>query len=200
MEGMDASGVGCGCLVHGRLCGVFRCVERRRCRKRTRNAYRADFREATLDEDQALSQLKSSTTSADWHTIAEAKGVLFWMLYGKSMGDDAFYAVCASSMKKTPGRRFMRRISSHPGSCAAGTRSEMAEWDRVCRMRREGPVYMASAIRPRSARRFWCTERSRKPGQSVRGGAVAEITAESIRKRGKDLQGFRSYRRGSARS
>src|SRR6202020_1475423 len=33
--------------------------------------YRAQFRAAALENDQPLSQLKSSTTSAAWHTIAE---------------------------------------------------------------------------------------------------------------------------------
>src|SRR5580698_378119 len=56
------------------------------------DVYRAEFRSATLDHDQPLSTLASSTTSSNWHTIAEAKGVLLLDALRRSMGDDAFYA------------------------------------------------------------------------------------------------------------
>lgn len=53
---------------------------------------RAQFRSASLGQDQPLAQLHSSTTSAAWHTIAETKGALLLDALRNSMHDDAFYA------------------------------------------------------------------------------------------------------------
>ncbi|HVP00657.1 MAG TPA: C45 family autoproteolytic acyltransferase/hydrolase [Bryobacteraceae bacterium] len=56
-------------------------------------AFRAQYREAALEGEQPLSKLSSSTTSANWHTLAEAKGVLLLDALRRAMGDDAFYAL-----------------------------------------------------------------------------------------------------------
>ena len=73
------------------------------------NAYRADFREATLDHDLPLSQLKSSTASAEWHTIAELQGAaVLRSRCSTSMGDDAFYARMRDFFDKNTGKNHPR--------------------------------------------------------------------------------------------
>jgi len=56
-------------------------------------AFRAQYRGAVLDGEQTLAKLVSSTTSSNWHTLAEAKGVLLLDALRHAIGDDAFYAL-----------------------------------------------------------------------------------------------------------
>ncbi len=113
------------------------------------NAYRADFREATLDHDTPLGQIKSSTTSANWHTIAQSKGVLFLDALRRSMGDDAFYALMRDFFNKNTGKAvhaadFVAAVGSAQQALAAKWLNETGLAGAP-----EGPIYMASAIRPR---------------------------------------------------
>ncbi len=111
------------------------------------NAYRADFRAATLDGDQPLSKLASSTTSSAWHTIAESKGVLLLDALRRAMGDDAFYAKMRDFFEKNTTK------TVHASDFVAGLPQQplIAKWLNETGLpdTPEGPVYMAGAIRPR---------------------------------------------------
>ncbi len=56
------------------------------------NQFRAQYRAAAMEHEQPLNQLLFTTTSANWHTLAEAKGALLLDALRHEMGDDAFYA------------------------------------------------------------------------------------------------------------
>ena len=113
------------------------------------NAYQADYRAAAIGGDTPLADLKSSTTSSNWHTIAEAKGVLLLDALRKSMGDDAFYAFmrgffAQNATKTVHGSDFVAAA----GAAQAGL---FAKWLHGTGLpdTPEGPVYIASAIRGR---------------------------------------------------
>ena len=57
----------------------------------------------------SFENLKSSTTSSDWHTLAESKGVLLLDALRREMGDDAFYAMMSDFFDK-----------QHDEGCARG--------------------------------------------------------------------------------
>jgi len=113
------------------------------------DVYRADFRSATLDHDQPLSTLASSTTSSNWHTIAEAKGVLLLDALRRSMGDEAFYA----RMRDYFDKNTTKTVHAADFIAAVGAPQQplIAKWLNETGLpdTPEGVVYTAGAIRPR---------------------------------------------------
>jgi Phospholipase B len=111
--------------------------------------YRADFRRATLAHDTPLASLASSTTSSEWHTIAESKGVLLLDALRKSMGDDAFYALMRDFFDK----HTTQKVHAADFIAAAGASEEplFTKWLHTTGLpdAPDGAVYIASAIRAR---------------------------------------------------
>ena len=162
-------------------------------------AFRAQYRAAALDGEQPLSKIAASTTSSNWHTLAEAKGVLLLDALRRSMGDDAFYALMKDFFdKNTTKTVHASDFVASCGSGAAGSVREMAEWDGACRITGDGPMYSAERSAPKAQfhdHRLRHADRGR--GESLRGGAVAEAVSRSVRKRGSHSQGFRGDRAGT---
>jgi hypothetical protein len=113
------------------------------------DAYRAEFRAATLDHDQALRSLASSTTSWNWHTIAESKGVLLLDALRRSMGDDAFYARMRDFFDKNTTKTV--HASDFVAALGADQQALIAKWVNETGLpdSADGPLYTANAIRPR---------------------------------------------------
>jgi hypothetical protein len=113
------------------------------------DVYRAGFRLATLDRDQPLASLASSTTSSNWHTIAESKGVLFLDALRRSMGDDAFYGLMRAYFEKNTTKTV--HAADFVASVGAPQQPLIAKWLNETGLpdTPTGALYTASAIRPR---------------------------------------------------
>ena len=169
--------------------------------ERELDQYRADFRAATVDHDTPLAQIKSSTTSANWHTIAQSKGVLLVDALRRSMGDDAFYGLM---------RDFLQQEYGESGACggfrrgtqrrAADSGGEMAEWNRAAGRAGGSGLYGECDSASAGVGDFGLWDAGRSGRQSVCGRAVAEAAAESVRTLRADLQGFRGFGGRPARS
>ena len=128
-------------------------------------AFRAQYRAAALDGDQALMKISQSTMSSNWHTLAEAKGVLLLDALRRAMGDDAFYpfagafAAGADEVPWKP-RCLFRRQDGRKESLFAKWLNETG-----LRSMPRGPLYSAGDLRrklrgPRSS----FTARQREAG------------------------------------
>ncbi len=108
---------------------------------------RAQFRAAALENDQPLSHLKSSTTSAAWHTIAESKGVLVLDALRREMGEDAFYAL----MRDFFDHNTTKSVHASDFMTAAGSAHQalFAKWLDSTGLpeHADGPLYVGAAWR-----------------------------------------------------
>lgn len=113
------------------------------------DAYRAEYRAAALEGDQPLSRITQSTMSSNWHTLAEAKGVLLLDALRRSMGDDAFYALMRDFFDKNT----TKTVHSADFMAAAGSGQQalFAKWLNETGLpdHAEGPLYSASDLRRR---------------------------------------------------
>ena len=116
-------------------------------------SFRAEYREAALDGETALSKIASSTTSSTWHTLAGAKGVLLLDALRRSMGDDAFYAL----MKDFFDKNTTKTVHAADFVAAAGPAQKdlFAKWLNETGLpdHSEGPLYTASDLRRRTRAR-----------------------------------------------
>jgi phospholipase B-like protein len=112
-------------------------------------AFRAQYRAAALDGEQPLSKTAFSTMSANWHTLAEAKGVLLLDALRHSMGDDAFYAL----MKDFFDQNTTKTIHAADFMAAAGPAQQelFGKWLNGTGLpdTGDGPMYSASDLRRR---------------------------------------------------
>lgn len=112
-------------------------------------AYRAEYRAAALEGEQPLSKITQSTMSSNWHTLAEAKGVLLIDALRHSMGDDAFYAL----MKDFFDKNTTKTVHAADFTAAAGSGQQplFAKWLNETGLpdHAEGPLYSASDLRRR---------------------------------------------------
>ena len=99
MEGLDPSRTRFGYVADRGLGGVLRSAECEDLDKRL-EYYRAYTGRAALEADQPLSNSPHPSQSANWHTLAEAKGVLLLDALRREMGDDAFYALMSDFFEK----------------------------------------------------------------------------------------------------
>lgn len=115
------------------------------------DALRAQYRLAALDQDPPLSQLRSSTTSATWHTIAETKGALLLDALRLQMGDDAFYAF----MRAFYAQNTTKSVHTADFISAAGAahRPFFDKWLNAMGLpdSPQGATYLAGSIRSRLA-------------------------------------------------
>ncbi|HUA85355.1 MAG TPA: C45 family autoproteolytic acyltransferase/hydrolase [Bryobacteraceae bacterium] len=111
------------------------------------DAYAAQYRAAALPGDVPLSQLKSSTLSSKWHTIAEAKGVLLLDALRREMGDGAFLAL----MREYFSQNTTHSVHAADFVAAAGADRQafFAKWLNGTGLPgvADGPIYTANALR-----------------------------------------------------
>jgi hypothetical protein len=110
-------------------------------------AYRAQYRAAALDGEQPLSKIAQSTMSANWHTLAEAKGVLLLDALRRSIGDDAFYKLMKDFFDKNTTKTV--RGSDFVAAAGAGQQALFAKWLNETGLpdHAEGPLYSAGDLR-----------------------------------------------------
>jgi hypothetical protein len=110
-------------------------------------AFRAEYRAAALDGEQPLSKIAQSTMSANWHTLAEAKGVLLLDVLRRSMGDDAFYALMKDYFDKNTTKTV--HASDFVAAAGAGQQALFAKWLNETGLpdHAEGPLYSAGDLR-----------------------------------------------------
>ena len=113
------------------------------------DAFRAQYRAAALDGEQPISKIAFSTMSANWHTLAEAKGVLLLDALRRSMGDDAFYAL----MKEYFDKNTTKTVHASDFMAAAGHQELFAKWLNETGLpdTADGPLYSASDLRRKLA-------------------------------------------------
>jgi hypothetical protein len=112
-------------------------------------AFRAQYRAAALDGEQPLSKIAASTTSSNWHTLAEAKGVLLLDALRRSMGDDAFYALMKDFFNKNTTKTV--HASDFIASAGAAHQALFAKWLNGTGLpdTADGPMYSAGDLRRR---------------------------------------------------
>jgi hypothetical protein len=112
-------------------------------------AYRARYRAAALEGEQVLSKIASSTMSANWHTLAEAKGVLLLDALKKSMGDDKFFALMKDFFEKNTTKTV--RTADFVAAAGADQQSLLAKWLNGTGLPNtaDGPMYIAGDLRGR---------------------------------------------------
>jgi len=112
-------------------------------------AFRAQYRAAALDGEQPLSKIAASTISSNWHTLAEAKGVLLLDALRRAMGDDAFYAL----MKDFFDKNTTKTVHASDFIAAAGPAQQalFAKWLNGTGLpdTGDGPMYSAGDLRRR---------------------------------------------------
>jgi len=112
-------------------------------------SFRAQYRAAALDGEQPLSKIAASTMSSNWHTLAEAKGVLLLDALRRSMGDEAFYAL----MKDFFDKNTTTAVHAADFVAAAGPaqQSLFTKWLDGTGLpdTADGPMYSASDLRRR---------------------------------------------------
>lgn len=108
-------------------------------------AFRAQYRAAALEGEQPISKIAFSTMSSNWHTLAEAKGVLLLDALRRSMGDDAFYAL----MKDFFDKNTTKTVHASDFVAAAGHQELFAKWLNETGLpdKADGPLYTASDLR-----------------------------------------------------
>lgn len=114
-------------------------------------AFRAQYREAALEGEQPLSKLSSSTTSSNWHTLAEAKGVLTLDALRRAMGDDAFYALMKDFFDKNTTKTV--HASDFVAGAGAAQQPLFAKWLDGTGLPEasEGAIYVAGDLRRKLA-------------------------------------------------
>jgi Phospholipase B/Carbohydrate binding domain len=112
-------------------------------------AFRAQYRAAALEGEQPLSKIAASTTSSNWHTLAEAKGVLLLDALRRSMGDDAFYALMKDFFDKNTTKTV--HASDFIASAGPAQQGLFAKWLNGTGLpdTAEGPMYSAGDLRRR---------------------------------------------------
>jgi hypothetical protein len=110
------------------------------------DAFRAQYRAAALEGEQPLSKLTSSLTSSNWHTLAEAKGVLLLDALRHSMGDDAFYKLMANFFDQNTTKTV--HAADFVAAAGAGQKGLFAKWLNETGLpdHAEGPMYSASDL------------------------------------------------------
>lgn len=112
-------------------------------------AFRAQYRAAALEDEQPLSKITQSTMSSNWHTLAEAKGVLLLDALRRSMGDGAFYALMKDFFEKNT----TKTVRAEDFMAAAGPAQQglFAKWLNGTGLpdTGDGPLYSASDLRRR---------------------------------------------------
>jgi hypothetical protein len=112
-------------------------------------AFRAQYRAAALEGELPLSKIAASTTSSNWHTLAEAKGVLLLDALRRSMGDEAFYAL----MKDFFDKNTTKTVHASDFMAAAGSAQQelFGKWLNGTGLpdTADGPMYTASDLRRR---------------------------------------------------
>jgi hypothetical protein len=114
-------------------------------------SFRAQYRAAALEGEQPLSKIAASTTSSNWHTLAEAKGVLLLDTLRRSMGDQAFYSL----MKDFFDKNTTKTVHASDFVAAAGPAQQalFAKWLNETGLpdHAEGPMYSAGDLGRRLA-------------------------------------------------
>ena len=109
--------------------------------------FRASYRAAALEGEVPLSRLVSTTTSSNWHTLAEAKGVLLLDALRRQMGDSAFYSLMRDFFDKNT----TKTVHSADFIAAAGPAQQtlFAKWLDGTGLpdTPAGPTYLASSLR-----------------------------------------------------
>ncbi len=113
------------------------------------DAFRAQYRAAALDGEQTLSKITQSTMSSNWHTLAEAKGVLLLDALRRSMGDDAFYALMKDFFDKNTTKTV--RAADFMAAAGAGQQALFTKWLNETGLpdHSDGPLYSAGDLRRR---------------------------------------------------
>jgi hypothetical protein len=110
------------------------------------DAFRAQYRAAALEGEQPLSKIVASTTSSNWHTLAEAKGVLLLDALRLSMGDDAFYALMKDFFDKNTTKT--AHAADFMAAAGSGQKALFAKWLNETGLpdHGDGPLYSASDL------------------------------------------------------
>lgn len=110
-------------------------------------AFRAQYRAAALDGEHPLSKISQSTMSSNWHTLAEAKGVLLLDALRRAMGDDAFYALMKDFFDKNTTKTV--HASDFVAAAGAGQQALFAKWLNETGLpeHSDGPMYTAGDLR-----------------------------------------------------
>jgi hypothetical protein len=110
-------------------------------------AFRAQYRAAALDGEQPLLKLTQSTMSSNWHTLAEAKGVLLLDALRRAMGDDAFYALMKDFFDKNTTKTV--HASDFVAAAGAGQQALFTKWLNETGLpdHADGPLYSAGDLR-----------------------------------------------------
>jgi hypothetical protein len=113
------------------------------------DAFRAQYRAAALDGEQTLSKITQSTMSSNWHTLAEAKGVLLLDALRRSMGDDAFFALMKDFFDKNTTKTV--HAADFMAAAGAGQQALFTKWLNETGLpdHSDGPLYSASDLRRR---------------------------------------------------
>jgi len=113
------------------------------------NQNRARYRAVALAHEQPLGRVTSSTKSADWYTLAEAKGALLFDALRREMGDDAFYSLMRNFFDKNT----TKTVHASDFLAAAARPAFFAKWLDGIGLpdTPEGPAYMANMFRQRLA-------------------------------------------------
>jgi hypothetical protein len=113
------------------------------------DAFRAQYRAAALEGEQSLLKIAASTTSSNWHSLAEAKGVLLLDALRRAMGDDAFYPL----MKDFFDKNTTKAVHAADFEAAAGPAQQalFAKWLNGTGLpdTADGPLYTAGDLRAR---------------------------------------------------
>ncbi len=112
-------------------------------------SFRAEYRAAALEGEQPLSKIAQTTMSSNWHTLAEAKGVLLLDTLRLAMGDDAFYALMKDFFDKNTTRTV--RAADFTAAAGAGQQALFAKWLNETGLpdHADGPLYRAGDLRRR---------------------------------------------------
>jgi len=112
-------------------------------------SFRAQYRAAALEGEQPLSKTAASTMSSNWHTLAEAKGVLLLDALRRSMGDAAFYSLMKDFFEKNT----TKTVHAADFISAAGPAQKelFAKWLNGTGLpdTGDGPLYTAGDLRRR---------------------------------------------------
>jgi hypothetical protein len=113
------------------------------------NQNRARYRSVALAHEQPLGRVTSSTKSADWYTLAEAKGALLFDALRREMGDDAFYSLMRNFFDKNT----TKTVHASDFLAAAARPAFFAKWLDGIGLpdTPDGPSYMANMFRRRLA-------------------------------------------------
>jgi hypothetical protein len=117
------------------------------------DAYRAEYRSATLDRDVPLTALKSDPASREWASVASHKGALVFDELRKKMGDDKFFEFMtewysSNTTKTVTTASFIEAADRANGKSLKGFFKTWLDGTGLPDAP-EGPVFMASDISSR---------------------------------------------------